>query len=78
MTAAELPVGARFTFPLDGETYMVTAHTPGHFPDTHLTTAILISPWIMETGEITIAGHTEVIAHPDTRACNSILPQCDP
>jgi len=77
MTARDLPVGARFTLPGSDTLYTVTAQTPGRMPsgfEYHLTTCKFFNPWQECEDEITFAGHTEVIAVPDTCATDSTTP----
>lgn len=63
MTAEEIHVGARFTLSGEETVYTVEYQTPGRSPYAHLTTARF-----EEDKYRTFAGHTDVIAHPQTEA----------
>ena len=71
MTASEIPVGGRFTWAGCDEVYTVTHQVRGVYPHTHLTYATYGGDFghglVVAKHCVAWAGHTEVIAVPDTR-----------
>lgn len=67
MTAQDLPLGARFVLPSRDCECIVTHQIPGRTPSAHLTFARYFNEW-QESEELQVfAGHTEVVAVPETK-----------
>jgi hypothetical protein len=78
MTAREIPVGAVFTLEGSDVSYTVTHQVTGASPHAHMTYATYGEGFwygsVIGRYCVALAGHTEVIAVPDTLASDATTP----
>jgi hypothetical protein len=72
MTAKDIPIGGRFTWASQDMIYTVTHQVPGTTPYAHMTYATYGDDFghgtVVAKHAVAVAGHTEVVAMPNTRA----------